>query len=223
MRNRHTSLRAVIALAIATLISGAAGLSYEIIWTRMLVVPLGNSADAIALVLCSFMLGMAVGARLLGGLADRISSPLKIYVIAEVALGVYAVVMPFVIPALSGSGAPAVVRLVVAAVLVAIHGIGRPLRQRLHQPSEGGHEGIRIPVAPLEQYAGLLIHDPPEIQKVSHADPRHHSTHDRRMPIRYRPETEPFERSLPREAAPHKLASFRQTIAFKMFDADVSH
>ncbi len=120
MTNRHTSLRAVIALAIATLISGAAGLSYEIIWTRMLVVPLGNSADAIALVLCSFMLGMALGARLLGGLADRISSPLKIYVIAEVALGVYAVMMPFVIPALSGSGAPAVVRLVVAAVLVAI-------------------------------------------------------------------------------------------------------
>ncbi len=120
MRNRHSSLRAVIALGIATLISGAAGLSYEIVWTRMLVVPLGNSADAIALVLCSFMLGMALGARLLGGLADRISSPLKIYVVAEVALGVYAVVMPFVIPALSGSGAPAVVRLVVAAVLVAI-------------------------------------------------------------------------------------------------------
>ena len=58
---------AFFSVVAAVLISGAAGLAYEVAWSRMLVIPLGNSADATALVLAAFMLGMAVGSRLLGG------------------------------------------------------------------------------------------------------------------------------------------------------------
>ncbi len=94
---------AAIAVCIAALFSGAAALGYEISWSRMLVVPLGNSSDATAIVLCAFMLGMALGAWILGGIADRVKSPLKLYAWLELALGVYAIPMPLVIRWLGGT------------------------------------------------------------------------------------------------------------------------
>lgn len=94
---------ALAAALFATLFSGAAGLAYEVVWSRMLVIPLGNSADATTLVLCAFMFGMALGAKIIGSLADRMVSPLRIYVTAEVLLGIYAIGIPFVMPALESS------------------------------------------------------------------------------------------------------------------------
>jgi len=114
---------------LATLISGTAGLAYEVVWARMLVVPLGNSSDATALVLAAFMLGMALGARLIGGLADRLRAPLRIYVIAELALAVVAVAMPFLLRSLGlatlGGGSEddpggTAARMALAAVLVGV-------------------------------------------------------------------------------------------------------
>ena len=61
-----------IAVLVAALFSGAASLSYEVVWSRMLVIPLGNAADANAMVLAAFMLGIALGALLLGRVADRV-------------------------------------------------------------------------------------------------------------------------------------------------------
>ena len=78
---------ALVAVVVATFLSGAAALAYEVSWSRMLVVPLGNSSDATALVLASFMLGIALGARALGGLADRVHAPLKLYAAVEILLG----------------------------------------------------------------------------------------------------------------------------------------
>jgi spermidine synthase len=92
---------ALVAVIIATLMSGAAGLAYEVVWSRMLVVPLGNSADATALVLASFMLGIALGARLLGGLADTMRFPLKLYATVEILLGAYALFMPLMVREIS--------------------------------------------------------------------------------------------------------------------------
>ena len=93
----------LVAAAIATVLSGAAGLAYEVVWSRMLVIPLGNSADATTLVLCAFMFGMALGAKIIGSLADRLTSPLRIYVAAELLLAIYAIGVPFVMPALESS------------------------------------------------------------------------------------------------------------------------
>jgi spermidine synthase len=53
-----------ICVAIAALCSGGASLTLEVVWSKALVVPLGNSSDATALVLSGFMLGIAGGARL---------------------------------------------------------------------------------------------------------------------------------------------------------------
>ena len=120
MRANSISPKALFAVLIATLFSGAAGLSYEIVWSRMLVVPLGNSTDATALVLCAFMLGMALGSRFIGNIADRIQSPVRLYIGAEVVLGLYAIVMPFIVPVLENEGMDWLLRFVLGAVLVAL-------------------------------------------------------------------------------------------------------
>jgi len=114
---------------LATLISGTAGLAYEVVWARMLVVPLGNSTDATALVLAAFMLGMALGARVIGAAADRVRHPLRLYVGAEVALAAIALSMPFAVRALGraslggdleGDPGGAIARLALAALLVGV-------------------------------------------------------------------------------------------------------
>jgi tetratricopeptide (TPR) repeat protein/predicted membrane-bound spermidine synthase len=93
----RVDLIALAAVLFAALLSGGASLSYEVVWSRMLVVPLGNSADATAMVLSSFMAGIAVGAVILGRTADRITSPLRLYAILEAALGLLAFVVPMLI------------------------------------------------------------------------------------------------------------------------------
>jgi len=104
LKSRESLSRGIVAtLALATLLSGFAGLAYEVIWSRMLVLPLGSSADAVAMVLCAFMAGMALGSRALGALSDRIHAPLRIYIGVEVVLALYAVALPFVMPALENA------------------------------------------------------------------------------------------------------------------------
>jgi spermidine synthase len=96
----HRATR-TFAIWVAAALSGGAALAYEICWSRALVVPLGNSTDAAALVLSGFMLGMAVGARLGGSLAERAFCALRLYALLELGLGLYAVVAPSLIALLS--------------------------------------------------------------------------------------------------------------------------
>ena len=90
------------AVWLAALLSGGAALAYEIAWTRALVVPLGNSADATALVLAGFMFGIAAGAWGGGNLAERVRSPLGTYAVLELSLAGYAVFAPHALVALTG-------------------------------------------------------------------------------------------------------------------------
>ncbi len=94
-------------LLVGAFLSGAASLCYEVVWSRALVVPLGNSSDAAALVLCGFMLGMAVGAWLGGRLSERVRSPLRLYAMLEAVLAPYGVVAPSLFAALASIGAGA--------------------------------------------------------------------------------------------------------------------
>jgi len=102
-----TKERLAFSLALfAAFVSGAAGLSNEVIWSRLLVVPLGCSADATAVVLSAFMLGMAFGSRAFGALADRSASPLRWYVVAEEALAAFALLVPAATRGLASTGWP---------------------------------------------------------------------------------------------------------------------
>jgi len=90
-----------LAIWTAAALSGAAAVAYEVCWSRALVVPLGNSMDAAAILLAGFMLGIAFGARVGGGLSERSRSPLRLYAALEIALGLYAIVAPWLLSHLS--------------------------------------------------------------------------------------------------------------------------
>jgi len=91
----------LILLIAATACSGAAALTYELLWSRSLVVVLGNATDATAAVLAGFMLGMALGATLSGRLRLSARAGLLVYAGLEVVLALFALVAP---EAISGLG-----------------------------------------------------------------------------------------------------------------------
>jgi len=81
------------------LISGAAGLIYEVAWTRAFGVVFGNTVFAVSTVLTAFMLGLAAGSWLFGRIADKSSQPLKLFALLELGTGAYALAFPMVLAA----------------------------------------------------------------------------------------------------------------------------
>src|SRR5689334_3835274 len=78
---------AVPLLSAAFVLSGAAGLIYESIWTRYLGLFVGHSAYAQIIVLVIFLGGMSVGAFLVGEKSSRLRHPLLWYAGVEAAVG----------------------------------------------------------------------------------------------------------------------------------------
>ncbi|MGA1842612.1 MAG: fused MFS/spermidine synthase [bacterium] len=78
-------------------LSGAAGLIYEIIWTRLLRLVMGNTVFSITTVLCAFMGGLALGSFWGGKIIDRRKDPLRIFALLEGAIGVYCLMLPWII------------------------------------------------------------------------------------------------------------------------------
>ncbi len=78
-------------------ISGATGLIYEVIWTRILLNVFGASLYAVATVLAAFMGGLALGSLIGGRIADRIAKPLKLYGILEILVAGTALAVPFML------------------------------------------------------------------------------------------------------------------------------
>ena len=76
--------------------SGAAGLIYQVVWTRMLTQIFGNTTYAIATVLSAFMAGLAIGSYLFGQIADRGKNDFLLYGILEAGVGVYGFLVPWI-------------------------------------------------------------------------------------------------------------------------------
>ncbi|MEA2652904.1 MAG: spermidine synthase [Chloroflexota bacterium] len=112
-------------------LSGAAGLIYEIVWSRQLVLVFGNTTQAVSAILAGFFGGMAIGSAFGGRLADRVRRPLRLYGIIELVLVVVVVATPLTFRlirsvygdlAVTLEGAPqvlAIIRLLLALVALA--------------------------------------------------------------------------------------------------------
>jgi spermidine synthase/tetratricopeptide (TPR) repeat protein len=118
-------------LAACFFVSGAAGLAYEVLWSRHLALLFGANAEAVGLVLAVFMSGLGLGSRAFGALADRSRSPLRLYAALEAGIGLFALatgpllaavsrVFPALAAALGGSSAAtaATKAILAAAVLL---------------------------------------------------------------------------------------------------------
>lgn len=79
-----------IALLLAVL-SGAAALSHELLWTRRLVDLLGATGEATSRVFGCFFLGLALGGLLAARVLPRIKRPWLAVALSEVAIAVLAV------------------------------------------------------------------------------------------------------------------------------------
>src|SRR6266851_963059 len=82
--------------------SGAAGLIYEIVWTRLFSLQLGHTVAAVGTVLGAFMGGLAAGALVGGHFASRQARDraLRIYAAIEIVIASCAVLLPFALHAM---------------------------------------------------------------------------------------------------------------------------
>jgi spermidine synthase len=112
------------------ILSGAAGLIYEIVWSRQLVLVFGNTTQAVSAILTGFFGGMAIGASVGGRIADRMRSPLRLYGLLELVLVAVVLITPItfglindayrgIYPALEGTPFLALARLLLAVLALA--------------------------------------------------------------------------------------------------------
>ena len=93
MRTSRTPLYWIVSLICFS--SGATGLTYEVIWFKRFTHVWGSSETAMAAVVGSFLLGLALGAHFLGKLSDRTARPLFWYGVAEAGVGALALLVPY--------------------------------------------------------------------------------------------------------------------------------
>ncbi len=74
---RSTPVRAILPTCL--FFSGFCALAYQVSWARYLSMFLGATAPAYTIVLATFMGGLALGAWMLGKMADRTERPLRLY------------------------------------------------------------------------------------------------------------------------------------------------
>src|SRR5262245_6422477 len=91
---------ALIVLAAAFVLSGAAGLIHEVIWVRLLGHVFGVTAFAVGTVLAAYMGGLALGAWLLGRFAGRLANPARVYAWVEIGIGAVALAIPLLLDAI---------------------------------------------------------------------------------------------------------------------------
>lgn len=80
--------------------SGISGLMYEVVWLRMLARITGVTLYATATVLAAYMSGLALGSFVLGRVADKRRDELRVYALLEMMVGVTALLVPAILPAL---------------------------------------------------------------------------------------------------------------------------
>src|SRR6185295_17503995 len=113
-------------LRLMFLASGCAALIYEVVWLHLLRLVIGASALSLGIVLASFMGGMFLGSLLFSRFVGRERSPLRVYAMLEIGIGVFGLAMPLILPAvryvyvdLFGYGVLGIVlRAVISAVLL---------------------------------------------------------------------------------------------------------
>jgi spermidine synthase len=80
--------------------SGATGLVYQVVWSRMLTLVIGVSIFAITTVLTTFMAGLGLGSYAMGRWATRWRDPLRVYGVVEGLIGIYALFTPWLFEAI---------------------------------------------------------------------------------------------------------------------------
>jgi spermidine synthase len=120
----------MLLLTLVFILSGAAGLIYESIWSRYLGLFVGHSAYAQIIVLVIFLGGMSAGAYVAGQRSERVRRPLRAYayiellagaigvVFDDVYRGVTSVAYDHIFPALAGGPGLTIAKWILAGLLI---------------------------------------------------------------------------------------------------------
>ena len=82
-------------VAACFLVSGFAALLYETVWLRQFAILLGTSEQALAVVLASYMGGLAIGALVASRVVDTVRRPLLTYGLLEFGIALAALLVPY--------------------------------------------------------------------------------------------------------------------------------
>ena len=150
----------LVPLRLLVFASGAAGLAYEISWSRQLGLTFGQTARAAAIVLAAYFLGMALGYALAGARSARMRTPLAGFALAELGVGAWAVVVPALL-ALAPTHLESTLGRVLLAVVVLLPGttaLGASL-PFLSQAVAGGRSGGTERIASIYAFnlAGAVV------------------------------------------------------------------
>ena len=95
------SLIFLISIYVAFFASGASSLIAEVTWNRMLIVVVGNSMSATAMILVVFMGGLGLGSYVGGKFFSKRRASLVPYILLEIAIGIYVFLSPTLFDLLS--------------------------------------------------------------------------------------------------------------------------
>ena len=87
--------------SILLVLSGAAALTYQVVWARLLVLTLGATTSSVSAVLAAFFLGIALGSALAPRLL-RGRSPLRVYAVLELSIAAFGLALLGILPNLEG-------------------------------------------------------------------------------------------------------------------------
>jgi spermidine synthase len=91
----------LLAVYVAFFASGAGSLIAEVTWNRMLIVVVGNSMSATAMIIIVFMGGLGLGSYVGGRIFGKRIASLVPYLLLETAVGIYVLLSPFLFDLLS--------------------------------------------------------------------------------------------------------------------------
>ena len=94
-------VRARWLFAASFFLSGGCALIYQVLWSKHLQYVFGSTTEAVGTVLAVFMAGLGAGAYFFGPRIDRAASPLRLYALFEVGIGVYGLAGLFLLRAAS--------------------------------------------------------------------------------------------------------------------------
>src|SRR3954466_5248750 len=93
----HRALPALLVLFIG---SGACALIYEVVWFQLLELVVGSTAISIGVLLATYMGGMCIGSLALPRFAPKTLHPLRLYALLEASIGIIGLLELLLIPAI---------------------------------------------------------------------------------------------------------------------------
>ena len=94
--------RASLLVPACFFISGFAGLALEMVWSRLLALHIGGSAEAVTAVVTAYMAGLGLGSLVVASFVARIARPLRLYAALEIVVALFALASPVLLQAPEG-------------------------------------------------------------------------------------------------------------------------